>query len=104
MEKGMSEHPIEAKRRAEWERLRSGGLWPFAIRRGLLRGIPIGLGLILLLELLQGRPLGFGTLRDPAMLGRFLVAVLLFSIGGMLSAYGRWRALDLRYGAQHTKE
>ncbi len=100
----MAEHPIEAKRRAEWERLRSGGLWPFAIRRGLLRGIPMGLGIILLLELLRGRDVGFGTFRDPAMLGRFVVAVLLFSVGGMLSAYGRWRALDLRFGAGRAEE
>jgi hypothetical protein len=100
----MAEHPIEAKRRAEWEKLRRGGLWPFAIRRGLLRGIPMGLGIILLLELLQGREIGSSTLRDPGVLGRFVVAVLLFSLAGVLSAYGRWRALDLRYGAGRAEE
>ena len=100
----MAEHPIESKHRAEWEKLRNGGLWPFAIRRGLMRGIPMGLGIILLLEVLQGRELGFSSLRDPAMLGRFVVAVLLFSVAGVVSAYGRWRALDLRFGAQRAEE
>lgn len=100
----MAEHPIEAERRAEWEAIRRGGVWPFAIRRGLLRGIPMGLGIILLLQVLQGQGLSFEMLRDPGVLGRFVVAVLLFSVGGMLSAYGRWRALDLRFGAERAKE
>jgi hypothetical protein len=94
----MPEHPIEAQRRAEWERIRRTGVWPHAIRRGLLRGIPMGLGIILLLELLQGHPLD-GMLRDGALLGRLALAVVLFSIGGVVSTYARWRALDLRFGA-----
>ena len=100
----MAEHPIEAKRREEWEHLRRHGVWPYALRRGLLRGLPMGLGIILLLELFQGKELGFSMLRDPATLGRFVVAVLLFSVGGIIQAYGRWRALDLRYGEAARKE
>lgn len=94
----MAEHPIAARRRAEWERIRRGGVWPYAIRRGLLRGVPMGLGIVLLLEILQGRPLDAGLLREPALLGRFVLAVVLFSLGGMISTYARWRALDLRFG------
>lgn len=94
----MPENPIEAQRRAEWERIRRTGVWPHAIRRGLLRGIPMGLGIILLLELLQGHPLD-GMLRDGALLARLALAVVLFSIGGVVSTYARWRALDLRFGA-----
>lgn len=95
----MPAHPIEAPRRAEWERIRRTGVWVYAIRRGLLRGIPMGLGIILLLELLQGHPLD-GMLRDRALLGRLALAVVLFSIGGVVSTYARWRALDLRFGKQ----
>jgi hypothetical protein len=95
----MPEHPIEAPRRAEWERIRRTGIWPYAIQRGLLRGIPLGIVIILLLELAQGRSLGAELFRDPAVLGRFALAIVLFSLGGVVSTYARWRALDLRFGA-----
>lgn len=95
----MPEHPIEARRRAEWERIRRTGVWPHAIRRGLMRGIPTGLLIIVVLELLSGRPLDASRVRDGELLGRFALAVLLFSLGGIVSTYARWRALDLRFGA-----
>lgn len=100
----MAEHPIAAKRRAEWERIQRGGVWPYAIRRGLLRGVPMGLAIVLVLEMLQGRPLDASLLRDPALLGRFALAVVLFSLGGMISAHARWRALDLRFGEAAREE
>jgi hypothetical protein len=64
-------------------------------RRRASIGFP---GIVLLLELLQGHPLD-GMLRDGALLGRLALAVVLFSIGGVVSTYARWRALDLRFGA-----
>ena len=100
----MAEHPIAARRREEWQRIQRVGLWPYAIRRGLLRGVPMGLGIILRLELLQGRPLDASLLRDAGLLARFALAVVLFSLGGMLSAYARWRALDLSFGAASREE
>jgi hypothetical protein len=99
----MAEHPIAARQREEWERIRRTGLWPYAIRRGLLRGIPMALVIIAILEMAQGHPLGFAALRSPDVLLRFAVAVVLFSLGGVVSAYARWRSLDLRYGA-HAEE
>jgi hypothetical protein len=93
----MAEHPIEAKRRAG-ERMRAGGLARHLVLRGvLLRGIPMGIAVVLLLDLLQGAPAG-ASWREPAFLARFVLAVALFSLGGMLSAYARWRALDTRFG------
>jgi hypothetical protein len=100
----MAEHPIAARRREEWERIARSGVWPYALRRGLLRGVPMGLGIILVLELLQGRPLDAALLRDGGLLARFALAVVLFSLGGMISAYARWRALDLRFGAASREE
>jgi len=94
----MAEHPLEAHRRAEWERIRRTGVWPHAIRRGLLRGIPTGLLIIVALELLSGRPLDASRLRDGELLARLALAVVLFSLGGVVSTYARWRALDLRFG------
>jgi len=100
----MPEHPLEAQRRAEWERIRRTGVWPHAIRRGLMRGVPMGLVIILVLELIQGRKLGVELFRDPEVLGRFALAVVLFSLGGVVSTYARWRALDLRFGAQRAED
>lgn len=96
----MAEHPLESRRRAEWERIQRTGVWVHAIRRGLLRGIPTGLLIIVVLELLSGRPLDASRLRDGELLGRFALAVALFSLGGVVSTYARWRALDLRFGTQ----
>ncbi|MEB2344654.1 MAG: hypothetical protein OZ948_07940 [Deltaproteobacteria bacterium] len=94
----MPERSIDAPRRAEWERIRRTGVWPYAIRRGLARGIPMGIVIIVLLELVQGRSFGPALFRDPAVLGRFALAIVLFSLGGVVSTYARWRALDLRFG------
>lgn len=94
----MPERPIDAPRRAEWERIRRTGVWPYAIRRGLARGIPMGIVIILLLEWIQGRTFGAELFRDPVVLGRFALAIVLFSLGGFVSTYARWRALDLRFG------
>ena len=94
----MAEHPLEAKRRGEWERTRAGGLARFLLVRGLLwRGLPMALAVVLLLDLLQVAPRGGGWC-DPAFLARFAAAAVLFSLGGMLSAYARWHALDARFG------
>jgi hypothetical protein len=100
LENGVAEHPIAARQRQEWERIRRTGVWPFAIRRGLLRGVLLGVVVIAILELSAGHPIGFASLRDPAVLLRFAVAVALFSVGGVVSSYARWRSLDLRFGAR----
>lgn len=94
----MAEHPLEARRRAEWERIRTRGVWRHALQRGLARGVPMGLLIIVALELVQGQGLGAERLRDPELLGRFALAVALFSLGGVVSTYARWRALDARFG------
>ena len=60
----MAEHPIAARQRQEWEKIRRTGVWPYAIRRGLLRGVPMGLVIIAILELAEGHPLGFASLRS----------------------------------------
>ena len=94
----MAEHPLDAKRRREWDRIRVGGLARFLVVRGLLlRGLPMALAVALLLDLLNVATPGGGW-REPGFLARLGVAALLFSMGGMLSAYARWRALDARFG------
>jgi hypothetical protein len=96
----MPEHPIEASRRREWQRMRARGLPRQLVVRGvLLRGIPMAVAVVLLLELLREGDGGLGArLRDPAFLVRFVVATALFSLGGIVSSYARWRALERRFG------
>jgi len=95
----MSATPSEARRRAEWERIRARGLTRYLLVRGiLLRGVPMAIAVILLLTGLRGGSLDRRALLAPDFLARVVVAVLLFSVGGMVSAYARWRSLDLRFG------
>jgi hypothetical protein len=100
----MNENPIAAKRRAEWERIRRQGLVRYLVVRGVfLRGIPLALVVLVALSVLQGRPLDRATLLAPDFLGRVLLATLLFSAGGMLSSYARWRSLDLHFAAEEEE-
>jgi hypothetical protein len=100
----MAEHPNESQRRAEWDRIRRSGVWPWALQRGLARGIPMGLLILVALELVQGRTLDARMFTDPALLGRLALAIALFSVGGAVSAYARWRALDLRFGPTRAED
>jgi hypothetical protein len=86
--------------RAEWERIREQGLPRYLLVRGaLLRGIPMAIALILLLEVLQGRSIDRELLLDRAFEWRLWGAAALFSLGGAFSAFARWRSLDAIFGA-----
>jgi hypothetical protein len=94
----MREGPTEARRR-EWQRIRARGLPAFLLVRGVLyRGIPMAIAVVLLLGLVKGDGSVAAMLRDPGFVGRLIVATALFSLGGIVSAYARWRALDTRFG------
>jgi hypothetical protein len=90
--------------RAEWEQIRERGLPRYLLWRGILRGIPMAVCLILLLELLQGRSIDRELLLDRAFEWRLWSAALLFSLGGALSAFARWRSLDAVFGAGDSGE
>jgi hypothetical protein len=54
---------------------------------------------VLLLELVRERDGGLAAnLRDPAFWVRFVVATALFSLGGIVSSYARWRSLERHFG------
>ena len=94
----MRESPIDARRR-EWERIRKQGRPAFLLVRGVLyRGIPMAIAVVVLLGLVQGDGSFASMLRDPGFLLRLLVATALFSVGGIVSAYARWRALEAQFG------
>ena len=90
--------------RAEWERIRDQGLVRHLLVRGVLRGTPMAIALILLLEVLQGRSIDRELLLDRAFEWRLWTAAALFSVGGALSAFARWKALDASFGAGSSGE
>jgi len=84
--------------RAEWEGIRKRGLARHLLTRALLRGLPMAIALMLLLEVLQGRTIDRELLLDRAFETRLWIAAVLFSVGGALSGYARWRSLDAIFG------
>jgi len=86
--------------RAEWEQIRARGLTRYMLVRALLRGVPMAITLVLVLELLQGRTIDRELLLDRSFEWRLWVAAALFSLGGALSAFARWKSLDALFGAR----
>lgn len=86
--------------REEWERTRARGLVRYMLVRALLRGVPMAITLVLLLELLQGRAIDRELLLDRSFEWRLWIAAALFSLGGALSAFARWKSLDMLFGAR----
>ncbi len=79
--------------RREWERIRAGGLPRYLLSYGILvRGLPMALVVIVVIEWMRGGPPDASLLRDPDFYERALFAVAVFSLGGMASAWARWKA------------
>lgn len=85
-------------RRDEWEEARRAGLARFLLHHGALRrGLPMALVAVLLIQAAEGG-LDPGGLATPRVALRFLLAWAVFALGGALSAYAHWRALERRFG------
>lgn len=86
-----------APRSTEWQRMRAEGRTRFVLRHGILvRGVPMALVTILLLQAYQGE-LGLEMLASPGFHARLLGALVLFSVGGVLSAWARWKSFEARF-------
>lgn len=87
--------------REEWPRIRAAGRTRYLLLWGVLgRGIPMALVVMLVFLLLEGKPLHAGLLRDGGEWLRFFAAAGLFSVGGVVSSYARWRAMEQRFDEQ----
>lgn len=83
--------------------MRSGGRTRYLLRQGVLRrGIPMALATALLIEAVQGT-LGPDTLGSAGFQLRLLVAFVVFSLGGVLSAYAQWKMLEKRFGDEERR-
>ena len=84
--------------RDEWDRIRARGLRRFVVIGALRRGIPMAIGVVLLLEILQGNTLTRERLTSPEFAERVLVCLLVFVAGGALSAFARWKSHEALFG------
>ena len=83
---------------AEWDRIRARGKNWFLFSRGVLgRGVPMALVLALGIELYLGGRLP-GALLGTAFLGRLALALVIFSVGGVLNAQMQWKLNQKRFG------
>ncbi len=82
----------------EWAKIRSEGRAQYLLRYGVLRrGIPMGIAVALLIELLDpsgGMP---DALLAPRFLWRLSLALAVFAASGCLSALGSWRLHERRF-------
>ena len=86
----------------EWEKIKAGGRTRFLLLFGVVgRGIPMAVAFLILFLYLEGRAFDASLLRDTHVWLRFLLAAVLFSLGGVASSYARWRAMELRFERQN---
>ena len=93
---GTPEPGVRDPGRVRWERIRRTGKASYLLTQGVLRGLPMALLVIGLLEILTGADPA--RLRDPELYQRLVMAAVLFSAGGALSAWARWKGMEARYG------
>lgn len=82
----------------EWARVRAEGKRRYLLRYGVIRrGLPMGIAVALLIEVLSPSGEMPGALREPTFLGRLLLAVAVFSVSGCISALANWRVHERRF-------
>lgn len=83
---------------AEWQRVRARGKPWFLFSRGILgRGIPMALIVSIGLEAYLGGELP-GSMLGATFLRRLALALVFFSLGGLLNAQMQWKLNAKRFG------
>ena len=84
--------------RKEWDRIQERGKSWFLFSRGVLgRGLPMALVCAIAIELYLGGKLPEAFL-EARFLGRLLLALAVFSVGGVLNAQMQWKLQEKRFG------
>jgi len=85
--------------REDWLRIRASGRGRYLFRYGVVgRGIPMGIVVALLIELLNPTGTMPEALLGTRFLGRLLLAVAVFAASGCVSALANWRMHERRFG------
>jgi hypothetical protein len=93
---------VRIDRIQDWQKVRSRGKARFLLVSGLARGIPMGLAVMLAIELFAGGPLP-ESLATWRFLGRALFAVAIFTASGAVSAAVQWGIQERRFEAGRTR-
>lgn len=89
---------MEIRTPGDWEKIRARGKVRFVLLSGVVgRGLPMGLVIVLAIELLTGEPIPQSLVSWRFVL-RTLLAVALFSVSGCISAAAAWRLAEKRFG------
>ena len=88
--------------RDEWRRIQAQGMRRFLVQGALRRAIPMTILALVLLELFEGGAFTRERLASAAFLERLVLALAVFSAGGAISAYARWRSFQALYGDGST--
>ena len=80
----------------DWRKLRAGGKARFVVISGLARGIPMGLAVMLAIELFSGEPFP-ESLASWRFASRALFAMAVFTASGCVSAAVSWTQLQRRF-------
>jgi len=86
----------------DWYRVRAAGKARFVLLSGLARGIPMGLAVMILIELFAG-----GAFPESLATGRFawraLLAVAIFTASGCVSAVFNWGVFERRFAEDRSR-
>lgn len=77
--------------------MRVQGLGAFVARGALRRGLPMALGVIVVLELLEGGSFDRARLLTTAFLGRVAWVAVVFLVAGAVASFARWKSLEALY-------
>ncbi len=87
-----------ASSESEWGRMQLLGKQQYMLRAALRHGVPMTIGVVLLIEFLTGGTLTRERVTSADFLGRTLLALAIFSASGAITAYARWRAAESLFG------
>lgn len=86
----------------DWYRVRAAGKARFVLLSGIARGIPMGLAVMILIELFAGGPFP-ESLASWRFAWRALLAVAIFTASGCVSAALSWGVFERRFAAGRSR-
>ena len=89
-------------RSEDWQKVRASGKARFVLVSGLARGIPMGLAVMLVIELFTGGPFP-ESLATWRFVWRALFAVAIFTASGAVSAAVNWGIHERRFEGGRTR-
>ena len=98
----MGRMPPSRPPRDAWVRAQEQGLQRFVLVGALRRGIPMALGVLAILEVMDGPGLSRERLLSPDFVERALLCFAVFLAGGAVASFARWKSYESLYGGDST--